>query len=234
MGDRVKPRILTQLEVTINGTLKAYCFDINEEGMYVQTERDFKESSLINLDFSIDGTQLNLRAAVRHIEPGFGFGVKFISPAPADKTALKRFVTAKSGADSSLKIALLVDSNEQSRSVYKYRLTHDGFGVIEAKNGSDAVKLLQLTKPEVVIIDMQTEGISVYKILQYMQTKEELKYVPSLIMTNRFVPEEAEKLLGLGCRDYLIKATTTPHTFSEKVKKLLASCSLNPSSDSQP
>ena len=232
MEDRLKPRIMTQIDVTINGIVKAYCFDINDEGMYVQSERDFKENSLINLDFALEDRPLKIKASVRHTEKGFGFGAKFINPTSEEKDVLRSFVSAQTAGEANLKIALLIDSNEQSRSVYKYRLTHDGFSVIEAKNGGDAIKMLQLTKPELVVLDMQTEGISAYKILQYIQTRDDLRGVPALILTNRFIPEEAEKLLGLGCRDYLIKATTSPNVFSEKVKKIMTSCSINPSTDS--
>ncbi|TAN40978.1 MAG: response regulator [Nitrospirae bacterium] len=221
MEDRVKQRVLTQLPVTINGSVKANCFDINEEGMYVQTEDVFKSKEIINLEFDLDCRKMTVKGTVRHIEQGFGFGVKFINLSAEDRINLKRFISGKGTCEPNLKIAVLIDSSTQTRAVYKYRLTHDGFSVIEAENGSEAIKALQLTKPMIVIIDMQTEGISVYKILQYMQSKEDLKSVPTLILTTRFVPEEAEKLLGLGCKDYMVKATTTPNLFSEKIKRIL-------------
>jgi CheY-like chemotaxis protein len=228
MNDRVRARVLTQLSVTISGhshvgygDTKATCFDINEEGMYIQTEAEFKSGDILNLEFVLDSRKMKLKASVRHIEPEFGFGVKFINLSPEDKISLKRFLGEQGAGEVNLKIALLIDSSSQPLTVYRHRLTQDGFSVIVALNGNEAVKALQLTKPHIVIIDMQTEGISVYKILQFMQSREELKSVPALILTNRFVPEEAEKLIALCCRDYLVKATTSPNIFSERVKKIL-------------
>ncbi|MBI5640768.1 MAG: response regulator [Nitrospirae bacterium] len=221
MNERTKPRVLIQKEVTINGLINAFGFDLNEEGMYLQTDVEFRQNDIVTVDFEIEGRQLSIKAAVRHIEPGFGFGVKFVNLSPDYKTTLARFLKISGAAESNLKIALIIDGNSQTRAVYKTRLNHDGFNVIEATNGSEAFKVLQLTKPDIVVLDIQIEGISAYKILQYMQTKEELKCVPTLMLATRFIPEEAQKLLSLGCKDYLIKGTTTPKIFSEKVHKMI-------------
>jgi CheY-like chemotaxis protein len=221
MNARTKPRVLTQKEVTINGSIHAHCFDINEEGMYIQTETVFTSKDVIDLNFEVDGKIISVKASVRHLEPDFGIGVKFINLGPEDKAALGKFITIKSSAESGLKLVMIVDSSEQQRAVYKYRLQQDGCGVIEAANGTDAFKILQLTQPDIVVLDNQSEGINAFKLLQFMKTKAELKDIPAIILTSRFIPEELNQAMSLGIKDYLVKATTSPNKLSEKVLKLL-------------
>jgi CheY-like chemotaxis protein len=221
MNARTKPRVLTQKKVVINGDIQAHCFDINEEGMYIQTETVFKSKDVIDLNFEIDTKNIEVKASVRHMEAGFGFGVKFINLDPGDRDALNKFIAIKSSAESGLKLVLLVISSEQQRAVYKYRLQQDGCSIIESANGTDAFKVLQLTQPDLVVLDSQCEGINAFKLLQFMKTKEELKDVPAIILTSRFIPEELNQAMSLGIKDYLVKATTSPNKLSEKILKLL-------------
>lgn len=221
MDNRTKPRKLTHKPVTINGAIKAHCFDINDEGMYIQTEAEFKSNDIITLDFILEDRNISAKASVRHLEPGFGFGTKFLEMKPVDKALLRRFLSSETIMESDVKIALLIDGNERSRSTYKHRLLQDRISVMEAPNGNEAFKILQLTKPDVVVLDIQIEGISAFKILQFMRTKPDLLKVPTVILTSRFIPEEVDKVHALGVKDYLAKAMTTPNILSEKIKQLL-------------
>ena len=221
MNARTKPRLLTQQKVVINGKIHAHCFDINEEGMYIQTDKTFNSKEVIDLKFDVNGKEIAVKASVRHLEADFGVGVKFINLGSADKTALSKFITVKSSAETGLKLVMIVDSSEQQRAVYKYRLQQDGCSVIEAANGNDAYKVLQMTQPDIVVLDNKSEGINAFKLLQFMKTKSELKDIPAIILTSTFIPEELNQAMSLGIKDYLVKSTTSPNKLSEKVLKLL-------------
>jgi len=219
MHGRGKPRVLVQKPVLINDSIKAHCFDINEEGMYIQTDAEFRSKDVIDLKFEIDNRNISVKASVRHLEPGFGFGIRFINLTAEHKALLIRFLKVKGFSEQPLKIALLIDANVQSRAVYKARLQQDGYSVLESSTGTEAFKILQITRPDIVILDIQIEGINAYKLLQFMQTKPELKEVPAVILTTRFIPEEVDKVLALGVKDYLVKATTSPNNLCEKIKR---------------
>jgi CheY-like chemotaxis protein len=222
MHGRQKQRVLLQKPVKINGSADAVCFDLNEDGMYIQTDVKFAASNVINIDFEIDGRPIKVKASVRHIDEGFGFGVKFINLQPQDKIAIKEALNLGGQISQDLMTVIIVDGNDQSRAIYNYSFQQEGFRVIETRNGSDAFKILQQTIPDFVIIDTKIEGINAFKVLQFMQTRDDLKDVPSILLTTRFVADEADKALSLGVKEYLVKSSTPPKLLIEKVRNILA------------
>ncbi|MGE5301594.1 MAG: hypothetical protein ACM3MB_11660 [Acidobacteriota bacterium] len=54
-----------------------------------------------------------------------------------------------------------------------------------------------------------------------MQTRNDLKGVPAIIVTTRFVANEAGKTLSLGVKEYLVKPSTSPKVLIEKVRDSL-------------
>ncbi len=221
MHGRQKQRVLLQKPVKINGSMDAICFDLNEEGMYIQTEAKFATSSVVNVDFEIDGRPIKVKASVRHLDEGFGFGVKFINLQLQDKIAIKEALHLNGQLSQDLPMVLIVDGNDQSRAIYNYTFQQEGFRVVETRNGNDAFKILQQTRPDFVVIDNKIEGINAFKILQFMQTRDDLKEVPAIMLTTRFVANEADKALSLGVKEYLVKSSTSPKVLIEKVRSIL-------------
>jgi CheY-like chemotaxis protein len=221
MHGRQKQRVLVQKPVKINGNMDAICFDLNEEGMYIQTDAKFATSSVVNVDFEIDGRPIKVKASVRHLDEGFGVGVKFINLQPQDKMVIKEALNLNGQPSQDLRTVLIVDGNDQSRAIYNYTFQQEGFRVIETRNGNDAFKILQQTRPDFVIIDNKIEGINAFKVLQFMQTRDDLKEVPSIMLTTRFVAHEADKTLSLGVKEYLVKSSTSPKVLLEKVRNIL-------------
>ncbi len=221
MHGRQKQRVLLQKPVKINGNMDAICFDLNEEGMYIQTEAKFAASSVVNVDFEIDGRAIKVKASVRHLDEGFGFGVKFINLPPQDKIAIKEALHLSGQLSQDLPTVLIVDGNDQSRAIYNYTFQQEGFRVVETRNGNDAFKILQQTRPDFVVIDNKIEGINAFKILQFMQTRDDLKEIPAIMLTTRFVANEADKTLSLGVKEYLVKSSTSPKVLIDKVRSIL-------------
>lgn len=225
MTDRKGERVLTKRDVIINDSIKAYALDISEGGMYIHTQAEFIRGAILELNFDVIDGPIKVKAKVQHTQLGVGIGVKFIGLSQEDliriKRLLERLQHVSPAMVSGKKKVLLVNDDAQSRAVYKTRLFQDGFTVIEASNGLEALKLLQELRPDIVILDLWMDGIDGFKVLQLMQINPDLKIIPVLILSARSVPADVEKAMGLGARDYLLKMTTTPIKLSEKVKEIL-------------
>jgi CheY-like chemotaxis protein len=223
MKKRKKRRVLFEKDVIINGIITAYALDISEDGMYIHTTANFVRDAVLDLDFDVDNTHIKVKATIQHIQPGIGLGVKFINMSPEDRLVLKEFIRRSSdvGEIRVSQNVLLVDGNAQSRSIYKNRLLQDGFSVTEAADGQEAFRALQHSKFDLVILDLRIEKIDGFKILQLMRVNPDLKRIPVMVLSSGVVPEDVEKAVALGARDYLVKTTTTPIKLSEKVKAIL-------------
>ena len=225
MRDRKAERILIKKEVTINGSLKAQAFDISEGGMYIYTQAEFNSGNLLELDFDVDGVPIKVKAKVQHTQLGVGIGVKFSGLSHEESIRIKRLLERLQHVSpvevSGKKKVLLIDNDVRSKSVYKMRLLRDDFTVFEASNYLEAVKLLQESKLDIVVLDLWQEGMDGFNILQLMQINPDLRIIPVLILSTRNVPTDIEKAMALGAKDYLLKMTTTPIKLSEKIKAIL-------------
>ncbi len=225
MKGRIKKRALIRKDVIINDIIKGCAFDVSLDGMYIHTQETyFKENEQLTLRFDIDGKNTDIKAAVRHLEPGFGIGVKFLNMSPDMQTDIKKFLISalNSTVKTTHRVALLVISQEKPRSVYKLKLQQEGLCVLEASNGKEAIKFLKLSIPDIVIIDMQVEGISAVKIIQFMRTLEDMENVPVIALSTRYLSEEVDQTVALGVSEYLVKATTSPNILCNKVNKILS------------
>lgn len=218
---REKKRVLIQESVLINGIIRANALDISEEGMYISTQAEFVTGAVIELSFKLMDRDLKIKGIVQHVQPGIGMGVMFLNLSPEAYSVIRSFVdeVAEVAMKSRERVILLVDDSAQSRAIYRNKLTLDGFTVIEASDGIEALKSLQENKPDLVILDLWMEGIDGFKLLQLMNLNPDLKNIPVLILSARSVPGDIQKALALGAKDFLPKMTTTPLKLSERVKE---------------
>ncbi len=224
MKHRKKRRVALIKEVKINDIITAHILDISEGGMYIYTEAEFIPGARLALSFTLDGKKILTKVAIQHICTDFGIGVKFTNISPDDLMHIKNFLRYQPDIvsdETEIKRILLVDDNQQSRSIYRNRLLGEGFTTIEALNGIDALKKITETKFDLVIIDTWMEGIDGFKFLQIMRLNPSYKITPVIILSARSTPADFEKAIGLGANDYLVKMTTTPIKLADRVKKIL-------------
>lgn len=226
MKNRKKRRVCLKKEVKINNIITAHILDISEGGMFIYTQAEFIPGAMLELVFTIVGKEIKAKGSVQHTKPGVGIGIKFINLSIDDFTHLKRFLDCQSDIiheKIETKNILLVDDNPQSRTIYRNRLLGEGFNTIEASTGTEALRKLEDTQFDLVIIDTWMEGIDGFKFLQIMRLNPYYKMIPVIILSARSTPADFEKAIGLGANDYLVKMTTTPIKLADRVKKLLKS-----------
>lgn len=120
---------------------------------------------------------------------------------------------------SNIKI-LLVDDEPDILEIVGYNLSSEGYTVITAENGLDAVKLARENKPQLIIIDVMMPG------MDGIEACEEIRKIPSLgetiiaFLTAR--GEDYSQMAGYdaGADDYITKPIK-PKVLVSKVKALL-------------
>jgi CheY-like chemotaxis protein len=227
LNKRCEKRVLCNLDATINGIIKVTVLDISESGMYIHTQAEFIKGTTLEMKVDIDKTPVSMRAAVRHSQPGIGIGVRFVNLSARASSLVKEFLerspslTKKEGEKEAKKI-LLVDDNEQSRVIYRNKLSMEGFTVVDASNGVEALKRLHEHNIDIVVLDIWMEGVDGFRVLQLMRLNPALKNIPVVVLSARSVPADIQKAIALGARDYLPKMVTTPLKLADKVKEVLA------------
>lgn len=112
---------------------------------------------------------------------------------------------------------LVVDDEERMARFIRLNLEHDGFQVIEAFKGMQAVGLLRDKMPDVVILDVMLPDIDGFEVLQLIR---EVSTVPVIMLTAKGEEEDRVKGLELGADDYVTKPFS-PRELVSRVRAVL-------------
>lgn len=98
---------------------------------------------------------------------------------------------------------LVVDDKSSVRQLLREYLTEQGYRVVQAENGQEALYAARREHPEVILLDVMMPKLDGYGFLR--QFRAEQSQTPVIIITAR--EEEADAVLGLelGADDYIIK-----------------------------
>ncbi|MBT3982172.1 MAG: response regulator transcription factor [Bacteriovoracaceae bacterium] len=102
---------------------------------------------------------------------------------------------------------LLVEDEEDIRSLIKSQLLVKGFEVSDVDNGEDALELIQSTKQpfDLYIVDWMLPGVTGIEICKFIRMYRTTKSTPILMVTALTRPENIVEGLDAGADDYLTK-----------------------------
>ncbi len=215
---RVFKRVPYADNVLINGLILVKGIDISEGGMYVHTGRKFATGDIIRISFRLAATDLDLMAQVMTCQESIGMGLKFLNLSPFARKAVTDYI-AGSGEKTSTTV-LVVEDNETSRRMNKSKLVLDGFAVMEASNGIEALKVIQESTPDLIVLDLYMEGMDGFKVLSFLKADERYRDIPVMVLSARGEKAEIEKAIAMGANAFLVKMMTSPIKLSEAVKKM--------------
>lgn len=87
------------------------------------------------------------------------------------------------------------------------KLSTQGCKLLYANTGEEALKILETTTPDIVILDILLPGISGFDVLEKMKSDERLKSIPVLILSNFSQNNEIDRGKKLGANRFLVKAS---------------------------
>jgi len=115
------------------------------------------------------------------------------------------------------KLILVVDDEERMARFIRLNLEHDGFQVVEANRGMQAIQVLRDRMPEVVILDVMMPDIDGFEVLQLIR---ETSQVPVIMLTAKGEEDDRVRGLELGADDYITKPFS-PREMVSRVKAVL-------------
>lgn len=100
---------------------------------------------------------------------------------------------------------LLVEDEPAQREVLSYNLKSEGFDVLTAADGDEAMLLVAEEAPDIIVLDWMLPGISGIEICRRLKSKPETRAIPVLMLSAR--SEEVDRVRGLetGADDYVVK-----------------------------
>jgi len=115
---------------------------------------------------------------------------------------------------------LLVDDEAQLVELVKMRLEANGYQVLTAYDGKEALDVAKKEMPDLIILDLMLPKIDGYKVCRMLKFDEKYKKIPIILFTARAL--EADKKVGMevGADDYITKPFE-PELLLMKIKDFL-------------
>lgn len=132
-----------------------------------------------------------------------------------------------------MKTALVVDDHPEGIYLLRCLLTADGFSVLEAHNGREALSLAETQKVDVVISDILMPVMDGFSLCRAWRADPRLRAIPFIVYTATYVDKRDEDLaLSLGADLFLVKPTE-PTVLIARVREVIARRSEHPASPGQ-
>ena len=115
---------------------------------------------------------------------------------------------------------LLVEDEPAQRAVLAYNLKSEGFEVIEAEDGEEALVMAQDSVPDLVLLDWMLPHVSGLEVCRRLKSGKATRALPVIMLSAR--SEELDKVRGLetGADDYMVKPYSVAELMARVRKEL--------------
>ena len=101
---------------------------------------------------------------------------------------------------------MLVEDDKSLREIYSIRLVAEGYDIISAGDGEEALALAAQYKPELIIADVMMPKISGFDMLDILRSQPETSKIKVIMMTALSSDEQRQRGEALGAERYLVKS----------------------------
>lgn len=112
---------------------------------------------------------------------------------------------------------LVVDDEERMLRFIRLNLEHDGFQVIEAVKGHEALDKMRTGMPDLILLDVMLPDLDGFEVLKMVR---EISSIPIIMLTAKGEEDDRVKGLELGADDYVTKPFS-PRELVSRVKAVL-------------
>ncbi|MCP4254054.1 MAG: response regulator [Candidatus Scalindua sp.] len=129
----------------------------------------------------------------------------FVKPFKSGKLAGHIHMLLETKKISRIEKILIAEDSVTTRHIIKYIFTKNGYNVIEAKDGRDALRLIQKNKPDLILTDCHMPEMNGFELTKEVKRIKETRHIPIIILTANTSQEDMLKGLEAGANDYLPK-----------------------------
>jgi DNA-binding response OmpR family regulator len=119
-----------------------------------------------------------------------------------------------------MKILVAEDSSTVRRLVAA-RLVADGYTVVEAEDGEQAVELAIAEQPMLIVLDKVMPKLDGFEVVRLLRERDETRSIPIVMLTEQAGEEDVLDGLDLGVEEYMPKPFS-PRELSLRVRRVLA------------
>ncbi|GAC1387075.1 MAG: hypothetical protein NVS1B7_5980 [Candidatus Saccharimonadales bacterium] len=116
---------------------------------------------------------------------------------------------------------MLVEDDNNLREIYEARLLAEGYEIVSAKDGEEALAMAIKEKPDLIISDVMMPKISGFDMLDILRSTPETKDTRVIMMTALSQAEDKARASKLGADRYLVKSQVTLEDVAKVARDVL-------------
>ncbi len=97
---------------------------------------------------------------------------------------------------------LLVEDNEMNRDMLSRRLARNGYEVVMAVDGQQAISMAGSESPDIILMDMSLPVIDGWEATRRVKADPATKAIPVIALTAHAMAEDEKKARDAGCDDF--------------------------------
>ncbi len=137
---------------------------------------------------------------------GYKFGIEFTRISADDQRALSELLDHPPAVSASrAKTLLLVDDDPELQLALKLRFESEGFRVITAGAGLEALRKGREEHPNLIILDVMIPQLSGYEVCRLLKFDQKFRHIPVIFCTARCRREDLELGKAVGADAYITK-----------------------------
>lgn len=117
---------------------------------------------------------------------------------------------------------LVVEDEPTVRKMLRRRLEHQGYEVVEAEDGSDALALIATEHPALVLMDLNIPLLDGWTMTRQLRADPVTAKLPVIAVSANIADADVERALSAGCNDFEPKPVDFQRLFS-KIRQLTES-----------
>ncbi|TMM06455.1 MAG: response regulator [Actinobacteria bacterium] len=117
-------------------------------------------------------------------------------------------------------LVLVADDDDDILLLVTTRLRRDGFEVVQASSGDEALRLAREKRPRLAVLDIGMPGLDGLEVLEQIRADDELRNMRVLLLTAKAQESDVRRGFDTGADAY-VKKPFSPADLSARVRELL-------------
>lgn len=115
---------------------------------------------------------------------------------------------------------LIVDDEEDIIELIKYNLKSEGYTILTAMTGEQAIKIAKKSQPDLLVLDLMLPGIDGLEVTRHLKKEDATMDIPIVMVTAKGEESDIVAGLELGANDYISKPFS-PKELTARIRAIL-------------
>jgi two-component system, cell cycle response regulator DivK len=128
--------------------------------------------------------------------------------------------SADKGCDDRRPLVLVTEDVTDARELFQTYLQFEGFDVVLAANGEEAVERARDVQPDVVVMDLSMPVMDGFAAAEHLKSDARTRDIPVVALSGHVLPQHTDKAREAGC-DTILPKPCALNDVAKKIRTLL-------------